>query len=548
MKKALSLVVVLAMALGMLTACGGGGDSGDSGSSAESGTATTAPEGDEGGASEENGESAAPTSSLGLSDTGYPLISFMLPSYFGGELVDTRDGFPEVRKAYEDYIGISVNWQPMASDAYNDTFGLTLMDRANMPMVLAATGNITGTVIQSAQQGAFWDLKPFLETGDYPYLSQAPQDVYDILTVNDQIIGIPKLRNVGRYGLAYRQDWAEAVGVTETPTTPDEVYDLFDKFTHNDPDGDGKDDTYGLEAVGEYTGWMDVIMTWFGCGYGWVEQDGDLVPVFKTEEYKTAVDWLKKCYDNGIIRSDFITVPTSEWGNKVKSGEAGAIVDCLDSAGRRAWLDFQSNEVKSVVNPDEFASMNLVGPVGGHTAAVQVYNGYFLITKDGAKTEDDVRNCLKFLDQMNSVEMRALADYGIEGVTYELDENGAAVMDPDLEASNYPHQGLNQAVAYIPFTLEGAIGTVKTEPYIACEEAMERSTEVAVYNPAEAYLSMSDTYIQNGTILDQTINDARTQYITGAIDWDGFLAAVSTWESQGGTAVIEEVNEQYHAA
>ena len=36
-------------------------------------------------------------------------------------------------------------------------------------------------------------------------------------------------------------------------------------------------------------------------------------------------------------------------------------------------------------------------------------------------------------------------------------------------------------------------------------------------------------------------------YITGAIDWDGFQAAVSTWESQGGTAVKEEVNEQYQS-
>ncbi len=541
MKKALSLILALAMVTSLLAACGGSGTS-SGGAAAPSGASTPASTPAEGGDAEQG-----PTSSLGMSDSGYPLISFMVPSYFGGELVDTRDGFPAIREAYEKAIGVSVAWQPMASDAYGDTFGLTLMDRANMPMVLAATGSITGTVIQAAQQGAFWDLKPFLDSGDYPYLSQAPQDVYDILTVNGQIIGIPKLRNTGRYGLSYRQDWAEAVGVTETPDTPEEVYDLLDKFTHNDPDGNGKDDTYGLEAVGEYTGWMDIILTWFGCGYGWVEKDGDLVPVFETEEYKTAVDWLKKCYDEGIIRSDFITVPTSEWGQKVQSGEAGAIVDCLDSAGRRAWLSFQQNDIKSVVNPDEYASMNLVGPVGGHTAAVQVYNGYFLITKDGAKTEDDVKNCLKFLDQMNSVEMRALADYGIEGVTYEIDETGAAIMHEDLEQASYPQQGLNQAVAYIPYNLEGAIGGAQTEPYVACTEAMERSAAVAVFNPAEAYLSMSETNINNGTILTQTINDARTQYITGAIDWDGFQKAVQTWEGQGGAAVKEEVNELYHA-
>ena len=540
MKKILSLMMAAALAVSLLTACGGTGSS-----SASTGGETTS--GDSSAATSEGGDEAENTSSLGLSDTGYPLISFMVPSYFGGELVDTREGFPEIRAAYEDYTGISVAWQPMASDAYEDTFGLTLMDRANMPMVLAGTGSITGTVIQAAQQGAFWDLTPFLESGEYPYLEQAPEDVYANLTVNGQIIGIPKLRNTGRYGLSYRTDWAEAVGVTEVPETPEEVYDLLYKFTHDDPDGNGQDDTYGLEAVGEYTGWMDVIMTWFGCGYKWVEQDGDLVPVHETEEYKAAVDWLKKCYDEGIMRSDFITVPTSEWGSKVQSGEAGAIVDTLDSAGRRAWLYFQQNDVMSVVNPDEYASMTLVGPVNGHTAAVQVYNGYFLITKDGAKTEQDVKNCLKFLDMMNSVEMRALAEFGIEGMTYEIDESGAAVMHEDLEQASYPQQGLNQAVAYIPFNLEGAIGNANTEPYVTCLEVMERTAEYAVFNPAEAYLNMSETYILNGTILDQTINDARTQYITGAIDWDGFQAAVQTWENQGGAAVKEEVNAQYHA-
>ena len=541
MKKLVSLLMAGTLAVSLLAGCGGSGSSAatSSGSTATGGTESTG----------ETGEAAAEnTSTLGLSDTGLPLISCMVPSFFGGELVDTREGFPEIRAAYEDFIGISVNWQPMASDAYEDTFGLTLMDRANMPMILTATGTITGTVIQAAQQGAFWDLTPYLESGDYPYLVQAPEDVYNNLTVNGQIIGIPKLRNTGRYGLSYRADWAEAVGVTETPDTPEEVYDLLYKFAHEDPDGNGQDDTYGLEAVGEYTGWMDVIMTWFGCGYKWVEKDGDLVPVHETEEYKEALDWLKKCYDEGIMRSDFITVPTSEWGSKVQSGEAGAIVDTLDSAGRRAWLYYQQNDVMSVVNPEEYASMNLVGPVNGHTAAVQVYNGYFLITKDGAKTEQDVKNCLKFLDMMNSPEMRALADLGIEGLTYEIDETGAAIMHEDLEQSAYPQQGLNQAVAYIPYILEGTLKTATTEPYVACDEAMERSAEVAVFNPAESYLNMSETYVQNGTILDQTINAARTQYITGAIDWDGFQAAVSTWESQGGTAVKEEVNAQYHAA
>ncbi len=541
MKKKLAMLLAACMVAGTVAGCGGGGDSGgntqqDTSGGQEEAGADQAEAGTDGGGDAE-----------GQSDGTLPTISIMVPSFFGGEMDSSRANVDEIKKAYEDFTGVSVDWTFSASDAYEDTFNLTLMDRKNIPMIMAATGSISGTIIQAAQQGAFWDLKPFLDSGDYPYLSQAPENVYDLLTINDQIIGIPKLRNTGRYGLSYRKDWAEKVGVTTPPTTPDEVYDMLDKFTHDDPDGNGKDDTYGMESVGEYTGWMDIIMTWFGCGYGWVEKDGELVPVHETEEYKEAVDWIKKLYDNGIIRSDFVTVQTSDWGQAVQRGEAGSIVDCIDSAGRRAWLYFQENDIKSVVNPDETASMELVGPVNGHTAAVQVYNGYFLITKDGAKTEEDVKNCLKFLDQMNSVEMRALADFGIEGLTYDLNDDGSATIHSDLEQANYPHQGLNQAVAYIPFQLDGAVVANRTEPYIKCDEVMEENAKYAVFNPAEKYLTTSTTYANNGTILAQTINDARTQYITGAIDWDGFQAKVTEWENQGGAQMKQEVNDAYKA-
>ncbi len=40
-------------------------------------------------------------------------------------------------------------------------------------------------------------------------------------------------------------------------------------FTYNDPDGNGVDDTYGMEMT-KYTGPFDIVQTWFGCGNGWV--------------------------------------------------------------------------------------------------------------------------------------------------------------------------------------------------------------------------------------------------------------------------------------
>lgn len=75
------------------------------------------------------------------------------------------------------------------------------------------------------------------DAGKYPNLSQMNKNVAEILTVDGQLIGIPRTRDIGRYGISYRQDWAEKVGVTTPPKTVDEVYNMLYKFTYEDPDG-----------------------------------------------------------------------------------------------------------------------------------------------------------------------------------------------------------------------------------------------------------------------------------------------------------------------
>ncbi len=517
------------MVLSLLVACGD-----TSSSTPDSSSASTS-------ASASSSDSASSSEPEAPAEKAH--ISIMVPSFYGGEL--TKEGSDQIIAKYEEYTNTVVDWDFKANDTYGDTFGLALMDRNNIPMILSATGEISGTVIQAAQQGAFWDLTPYLQSGDYPNLAQIDENVLGAVTVDGKVIAIPKNREIGRYGFSYRTDWAEKVGITKAPETIEEVYDMMYKFTYEDPDGNGVDDTYGMEMT-QYTGPWNIIQTWFGVGNGWVEKDGDLVPVHETEEYKEALDWMRKIYADGLVRSDWPTVQSSEWGQGTQSGKAGIFIDTLDG-GRRIWDYFTNNNVESVMGDGTLAKMNLVGPIEGKTQATSGYNGFFLITKDGAKTEDDLKACLNFLDKMNDKEMRELADFGIEGLTYTLDDEGGVVMDASIEIANLPNQGLNQAVAYQPSEVEGILKVTQKESQVAQAEAYARSRKVAVFNPAASYLTNSPAFAQSSTIINQTIDDARTQYICGKIDWDGFQQAVATWNSQGGEQVKAEVNDQYHA-
>lgn len=473
-----------------------------------------------------------------------PTITFMLPDFNAGKNLQ-NEGSDQVIADYEDYTGVHVEFKWADNGAYSEILGTTLLDFDNMPMILTATGALSGTIVDAAKQGAFWDLTEYLQDSErFPNLSQASEATLKGLTVDGQIIGVPRIRELGRNGFSYRQDWADKLGI-DTPQTVQDVYDMLYAFTYSDPDGNGKQDTYGMEMT-KYTGPFDIIQTWFGCGNGWVEQDGDLVPVHMTPEYKEAVDWIKKLYDDGLMRPDWATVDTSEWSNGCKKGTNGVYIDVMDG-GRRIWDYFVNNEIPSVADSSEYASMNLLGTINDKTLATSGYNGYYLITTDGAKTEEDVINCLTFLDKMCDYDMMVLADYGLEGVSYDLNEDGKIVVRDDLEATQRPQLGLNQALAYIPGYGDNS-PIEQTDRDKALNECyVERTRPNAVANPALAYLAGCETYAKYGTDLTNMLDDARTQYICGTIDEAGLQAAWDDWYNRGGEDLINEVNELYHA-
>ena len=414
---------------------------------------------------------------------------------------------------------------------------------------IGTDGSQAGVAAQSVPLNESIDLTalPANSTVSFLVNPEATTEPWIEVTVDGQIIGHPRARAIGRNGLGYRTDWAEAVGITEAPKTVEDVYDMLYKFTYDDPDGNGANDTYGLEMC-KYTGPWDIIQTWFGCGNGWVEQDGKLVPVHQTAEYKEALDWMRKIYADGLVRPDWATVDTANFQVDTQKGVTGVFVDTMDGS-KRIWKYFEDNAVADVNDASKIATMTSVGPINGHTLATTGYNGFYLITKSGAKTEEDVKACLHFLDKMCDPEMMALADYGLKDICYDINADGKIVPNGKYDTTNCPHAGLNQAVPYVPYLTEQNpdYQLEKADYQLAYEESIANNVQYAVFNPALGYLTQSDTYAECGNDLVQILDDARTQYICGQIDEAGLQAAFDQWNARGGTQVIEEVNALYAA-
>jgi len=459
---------------------------------------------------------------------------------------NTGDYAEQILQQIKDYTKTNVEISWVQSDVLDEKNTLALANPSTMPMIMTFNGSVSGTVVSAAKAGAFIDLTEYLkDTEKYPNLSKMKNQVSSSLTVEGKLIGIYRARVIGRYGVSYRADWAEKLGLG-APETIDDIYNMLYAFTYNDPDGNGVDDTIGMEMT-SYIGPFDIMQTWFGCGNGWAEVDGKLVPVHMQAEYMEALNWFKKLYDDGLLPSDWAVRTTDTWSNGCKNGENGMYIDVLDG-GRRIWDYFESNNIMSVVDASKFASMNLIGTINGHTMATSGYNGYFTLSASTCDTEEKIEAALTFLDKMCDDEMITLTGYGIQDVNYQINENGNIVRtDTADETLKANYAGLNQLVAYVPNLTQTSPIEEKTERLILEEKVKAECEPFAVFNPALPYLTNSATYSEMGATLDELLKQARTQYIYGEIDQAGLEEAFQTWLDQGGQKVIDEVNEQYLA-
>lgn len=472
-------------------------------------------------------------------------ISIMIQDFEGSP--NTGAHADEVMNKLEEYTGCDLEIQWVPSDAYDDKQGITLAQGDDMPMIMFA--KLNSGLISAAKAGAFWDITDMITDAEkLPNLSKANPNVNKAVTVDGKLLGVYTSKPVGRYGWGYRQDWADKLGLGE-PKTVEDLYNMCYQFTYGDPDGNGKDDTYGI-CLCKYMGPLDIMQTWFGCGNEWVEAEGKLIPVHQTKEYMEALKWFHKMYEDGLIYSDFAVRDTSTWIDGLQNGQCGVLVDTIGNA-RKVWDYFVNNEIPAVTG-EGLASMKLMNGLAKDensepkSLALAGYGGVFVITK-AVKNEEDVMKCLQFLDKMNDNEMVLLINYGLEGIHWEEKDGYLIDLDKDDKAAGKAYSGLNQLGSILPNPIVTDPPLEKNERMKIFEQLESEAEEIVVFNPAIGYLNNSETNSMNGASLNSILQEARTKYIVGQIDETGLQEAWNNWAAQGGNKLIEEINEQYRA-
>ncbi|GAA4427744.1 extracellular solute-binding protein [Georgenia halophila] len=454
----------------------------------------------------------------------------------------------EVQSAIEEYSGqdLDITWVPNSN--YTDRLNV-VMASDDIPHVMVVQGK-TGAFTQAAEAGAYWNLTEYLD--DYENLTPENEDVRLASSVNGQSYGIYRMRDAMRAAVIIRKDWLENLGLEE-PQSVEDLYNLAQAFTENDPDGNGKDDTTGL-IIPQWSGYgnhspYDLIETWFGTPNRWgVDESGELYPAFEDPAFIEALNFVKDMVDNGYINSDFATMDSATWNDPFFNGEGGIIIDVSSRALQLTGL-FKEQY------PDTYGDYvtmvgNLEGPDGQLNAyPTSGYSGFISIPKASVQTEEQLHQVLSFLNDMSAKKGQVLLNNGIEGVNFEVQDGQAVAInadDPEVEVIS------NDTTAFAQIgTQSNGYLAYPAKPEGEPEQALDdRRTEMhasdlesAVYDPAAALVS--ETYTERGAVLDQIITDARIQYLAGQIDEEGLRAEIQRWRDQGGEQIVQEMNELY---
>ena len=453
----------------------------------------------------------------------------------------------ELHQAIEKLIGkkLDVSWVPNAD--YDNKLNVTLASNT-IPDVMVADEK-GPSFVRAAEAGAFWDLTGKLDK--YPNLKATDERTARNSSINGKIYGIYRIRPALRSAVVIRKDWLAKVGLP-LPETVDDLQRVAKAFTDQDPDGNGKKDTYGLiipKWPGNYASSSpyDTIETWFGAPNGWGDRGGKLVPGFDTEEFHKANQWLKQWIDQGLVNRDFATLDSANWNDPFVQGKGGIIID-VNVRGTDLSTLFKQKDPKSF---DKVAMVGNLKRSDGQKFSLPFtgYNRVLAISKQRIRTEEQLGDVLQALDKLQSPEGSALLTNGIAGRNYNL-ENGAAVLinqdDPRIKVLQndvdkaFIQLGTRASIGLGQYPFKYPDETTQ-QLFTVRDTLMKEDLKTAVYNPALPVVS--PTAVEKGQTLNLIIPDARIKFLSGQITEQQLRAEVKRWYDSGGTQVAQEVND-----
>lgn len=259
----------------------------------------------------------------------------------------------------------------------------------------------------------------------------------NLVTFDGHQYGLPEPPPLPRReGYVIRKDWLDKLGL-EAPTTPDELLAVAKAFTEQDPDGNGKNDTYGLGGFinGEGLGnRFDFITGAWGLPGVWNFADpANFGLNVRSEKYPEALAFFKSLVDAKVIDPDWPTLKRDDFRARWKQGLFGIM-----------WEDFAALTNKSNYEPFDtnFPDAEWIplpapkGPDGDAYYGVYTGRGNIFAVSQTAMDKGKGEAIARLLEWM-ATDGYYLMGFGEEGKNFMIDENGDISIEGLAETDAY---------------------------------------------------------------------------------------------------------------
>ena len=264
---------------------------------------------------------------------------------------------------------------------------------------------------------AFWDSHPGLQEaisaydGNYYYIPYLPD---------------------GKYGRAWfiRQDWLDALELDQ-PQNVDELYDVLVAFRDNDPNGNGKKDEVPFFA----RQWEEVnrlLTLWDARSSGsdtyhdfYITEENTIAHPYAQEAYRDGLANIAKWYEEGLIDAEVFTRGSSSRDYLLGENLGGLTHD---------W--FASTSGYNAKLADKIEGFNFIPflPPASAGGVRMAEHRRIPIKPDGwaiSHTNENVIETIKYFDFWFSEQGRLLANFGVEGKTWDMID-GEPVYKPEV--------------------------------------------------------------------------------------------------------------------
>ncbi|MGM0876517.1 MAG: extracellular solute-binding protein [Bacillota bacterium] len=468
----------------------------------------------------------------------------------------------------EEELGIKINHMYEAVDnaAYHTKIRLALTSQETLPDVFVVQNR--GLVADLMESGKVMDIQDAFDK----YASDRLKKIYEEndsglnqVKVNGRLMGLPIFTPGDATDplIWVRQDWLDNLNL-ESPTTIEEFEKVMDAFTNNDPDGNGKDDTFGFtfSGSGGYLNWMSDASFVFGAYTGkylpktyQISDNGKLVYGSTQPGTKEALGKLREWYSKGYLDKELAILDPVKATESFIQGKAGMIA-APSFAYDWPLKDILGNHPDAKVVPYKLPT----GPDGktARFGSTLNENKVILFNKDFKNMEA----FFVYLDKMYDREFET-GDfkYGYaEGYDYAL-VDGKPVYDPEKHIYDPGQYSFLWGTPMIPFKYSTDQNYIyegnepKTNSQDRISQANENTIKAGALNYQMREISAPDVFLGGPTETMETKGENLTtmevelfnKIVYGKVPLDSYDQFVKDWYEKGGTQIEKEVNEWYES-